>query len=108
MSHRSNTRLLRDACETLRVLCPTDKPVVVVRAKMPDGDFGDCALGKHKGRKVYKIRLNSALPWDFQQWVLIHEWAHAMTWPVTHSRHDDHGSHFGIAYAEAYQAIYPS
>ena len=95
---------LRTAAETLRVLCPTKYPVVIRRVKLTD--HGDCELVKVKRRRTFKIRISSNLDIQFQIWVLVHEWAHAMTWDITHDRHPDHGGHFGIAYAEAYAAIY--
>jgi hypothetical protein len=102
---RESTRTLKQALETLRVLCPTPHPVDVRRVRMADNDFGyaDLVTGD---KPKFKVRINRALQLDFQIWVLIHEWAHCMTWDLSHSRHDDHGAHFGVAYSEAYNAIY--
>ena len=105
MAARGSIKKLREAVDTLRVLCPTPYPVEVRRVKMSVEDFGDSEFIK-RGRRYFKIRLNSTLPIEFQLWVLVHEWAHCMTWEISHRRHDDHGPFFGIAYAEAYNAIY--
>lgn len=106
MAHSAaTTKTLRASIEELRVLCPTQYPVVVRRAQLAKEDFGEAQFIT-KGRRHFKIRLNSRLSIDFLIWVLIHEWAHCMTWEVTHKRHDDHGAFFGIAYSEAYKAVY--
>ena len=105
MSMSGSTRTIKQTLETLRVLCPTQYPVRVRRTKLPDGIFGDADYIS-KGKRHFKIRLCSKLTPEFLVWVLVHEWAHCMTWDLTHSRHDDHGAYFGIAYSEAYQAIY--
>lgn len=105
MAVKGTTKTLRGAIDILRVMCPTQYPVAVRRAKMSSDDYGDAELIT-KGRRHFKIRLNTKLSIDILIWVLIHEWAHCMTWEVTHRRHDDHGAFFGIAYSEAYNAIY--
>ena len=105
MAAKETTKTLRSTIEILRVMCPTQYPVVVRRSKLPHNCFGEADLIK-KGRRHFKIRLSSRLSVDFLIWVLVHEWAHCMTWDVTHRRHDDHGAFFGIAYAEAYKAIF--
>lgn len=105
MATKGTTKTLREAIDILRVMCPTQYLVTVRRTKMSHDDYGDAELIK-KGRRHFKIRLNAQLPIDFLVWVLVHEWAHCMTWEVTHRRHDDHGAFFGIAYSEAYNAIY--
>lgn len=105
MAARGSSKRLTEAIEALRVLCPTEHPVEVRRVKMSPDDFGYAEFVS-KGRKHFKVRINSTLPADFQLWVLIHEWAHCMTWNICHRRHDDHGAHFGVAYSEAYNAIY--
>jgi hypothetical protein len=38
--------------------------------------------------------------------ILTHEWAHAMVWPLYKDRDPVHPGHFGIAWAEAYRAIF--
>ena len=107
MAAKGTTSTLREAIDILRVMCPTQYPVAVRRTRMAKetDDFADVELVM-KGRRHFKIRLNAKLPVHFLIWVLVHEWAHCMTWEVTHRRHDDHGAHFGIAYSEAYRAIY--
>lgn len=103
MSKKDDLAYFRKQVETLRVLCPV-KNVEVRRCKLPSGQQGDAGYDKKKRR--YTIRINNALHIDFQIWVLIHEWAHCMTWTVTHDRHDFHGAHFGVAYSEAYTAVF--
>lgn len=105
MTSTSDRALFRKAIATLRVLCPTDRPVSVHRMDMPDGAYGEASISV-RGKRRYKIRVNTKYCIDMQIETLIHEWAHCMTWYVTHVRHADHGPHFGIAYAEAYNAIH--
>lgn len=105
MAAKSNVLALRQAVEILRVICPTQYPVSVRRSKLTKDIHGDAEF-IIKGGKRFKIRIKSDVALDFQIWVLIHEWAHCMTWDITHLRHDDHGAHFGVAYSEAYRAIY--
>lgn len=102
---KSDLAKFRKTLATLRVLCPTDYPVRVRRVPMGEGFHGDVCIST-RGKKAYKVRINSENCITCQIETLVHEWAHCMTWCVTHERHDDHGSHFGIAYAEAYQAAY--
>lgn len=97
-----NRKDWREAIDTLRTLCPLPTQVSVTRVPLPDGDLGDCE--KRRGR--FYIRISNEIPTDFAIWVLIHEWAHAMVWPLYKRRDRDHTSHFGIAWAEAYRAIY--
>jgi hypothetical protein len=63
-------------------------------------DF-DATYGK-VGR--FEIRINRAASFALRLDVLIHEWAHALTWfgsPLI----DDHSEEWGCAYARIYRAL---
>lgn len=89
----------RSALRDLRALCPTPCPVRVRRCKLPPERYGDCDLS---GRQ-FVIRVSNEIGEDAQVLVLVHEYAHAMTWNVLS---DDHGPFFGVAYAQAYNAVF--
>ncbi len=105
MTSTSDRALFRKAIANLRVLCPTDRPVSVRRVQMSPDIKGDASISV-RGQRRYNIRINTQYCIDIQIETLVHEWAHCMTWYVTHERQLDHGPHFGIAYAEAYRATY--
>jgi len=109
----------RRAKQRLSGLCPPpdDCDVIVRRVRMDDESFGDSEREEVKPepgfedeptKYRYVIRVNSGLPTDFAIWVLIHEWAHVLVWPIYGERDTDHGAYWGVAYGKAYQAAYPS
>lgn len=109
----------RKVKQRLSGICPApdECDVVVRRIKMPEDEFGttereelkvDPGFEDRAPQYRYVIRINSALPLDFATWVLIHEWAHVMVWPIYGERDTDHGPYWGIAYGKAYQAAYPT
>lgn len=105
-SRKSQAATLKAAADSLRVLCPTHYPVKVRRVDMAPAAFGDAELLGSGNAKHFLIRINKNKDVDFQIWVLVHEWAHCMAWLAYHDRHVDHCPHFGIAYSEAYLAVY--
>jgi len=102
MRRKWNAAEWKRAKEALQVLCRTEKPVVVRRAALGEGNFGDC---EDRG-KDYLVQVNRDLETDFACWVLTHEFAHALSWPTYKDRDRMHTAHFGIAWAEAYKAVY--
>lgn len=90
------------ALSMLRALCPTERPVMVRRIRLSSGSYGDC----ERKKKVFLIRVNKDLTPDFQVWVLIHEYAHAMAWPYEGIHDHEHTAHFGVCYARAYNAVH--
>ena len=91
-----------EAARMLRAYCPTEFPVMVRRVSLKDGFFGDCS----KGEKAFLVRVNKALDKDFQIWVLVHEYAHAMAWGFEGMHESEHTPHFGVCYARAYNAVF--
>lgn len=103
MRANKHDRVFRRTVEDLLAICPVKYPVSVRRCKMANDDFGDADFRKGK----YHIRINRDLDPDFQIWVLVHEYAHCLSWNVIHDRTSEHGPYFGVAYAEAYNAAFP-
>lgn len=96
-----------EALAALRVLCPTNHPVVVRRTTLPaDTSFGDAQLTGKGAKRHYFVRINKDMDPDLQIMILTHEWAHCMIWPIHHDRHPMHGPLLGVAWSEAYRAVY--
>jgi len=51
------------------------------------------------------IVVSSTLSWDATWQVLIHEWAHAMSWVGDGETFCDHGPEWGLWFAKIYQEI---
>jgi hypothetical protein len=98
----------------LRSLCPPAFPVVIRTKQLAPGIEGTCA--RHRNRFVICIadRLNEKAGIE----VLLHEWAHALSW--THKLdsvarmplHDEdlferlsHGPEWGVAYADVWRCF---
>lgn len=96
---------------TLRVLrerCPTLVPTQVQRSRTLDpGDLGYCeAVFDADGRLVrFRIRVRAGLCMELQIQVLMHEWAHALTWTAEHETVDDHDEAWGLALSRVYREL---
>lgn len=66
----------------LKRWCPPAKPVKLVINKMANGLLGSCRLVGGK----FVIRLNSDMGPPQAIDVLVHEWAHALSWNYTHDK----------------------
>lgn len=96
----------------LKRWCPPAKPVKLVINKMANGLLGSCRFDGGK----FVIRLNSAMGPPQAVDVLVHEWAHALSWNYTHDKLItgpsnqelvDWGTHdatWGCAYSRTYCA----
>lgn len=94
----------RSVIRQLRVLIPPVWEVRVRRVKM--SDFGDCSLVAKPGRRpYYSIRVNRELAEDTQLFVLLHEWAHALSWGTESHRVRAHGPEWGLAMSRIWQAL---
>jgi len=88
----------------LRVLVPPVWSVKVRRVRL--ADFGDCSLVVKVGQApYYSIRVNRELRDDAQIFVLLHEWAHALSWGTESHRVRAHGPEWGIAMSRIWQAL---
>lgn len=107
---RERRHLLR-VVDELRINLPPKYPVVVQVSRLPGHLQGDCCL---VGRK-FRIRVCRDLPLTQAIDVLLHEWAHAMSWhacvgKVARSQRISdhefdrlaHGPKWGIAYSKVY------
>ena len=88
----------------LRSTCPTKHPVTVRRVALrPLIDvYGDCDLKPGgKSGPYFLIRIDAALPLGFAFMILLHEYAHALTW-FDNPDHD-HGAEWGTMFAELWR-----
>lgn len=101
----STPKVWKTDVNSLRAFCPLRYPAQVSRAKLPEGDHGDCTWNPKK--RKFLIRVTSRVPYDFQLWILAHEWAHAMVWHIPQERDGHHNPYFGIAFDRALRALHP-
>jgi len=113
---RAFRKRYRRALRALRMECPTLLPVRVVLCPFP-GPVRLCGwtslVGENQGFRLVvrervvergaktARRLNDSEVIE----VLIHEWAHCMTWSSGQSEMQDHPPAWGVAYAECYRAV---
>jgi len=103
-SKPSSRKRWHDAVAALQTLCPVPgHQVQVRRSKMSAFDDGDCRLLK---RGHMMVRVNRTIPYPFDLEVLVHEWAHALSWHMEHDRAGSHSPFWGVAYAECYRAVF--
>lgn len=96
------TKTARD----LRVLAPPVWAVSVRRCKMPSGTHGDCTMLAKEGEAPrFIIRVDRKLDEETQVYVLLHEWAHALSWGSESHRIRNHGAEWGIAMSRIWQAL---
>jgi hypothetical protein len=100
--------------EQLKIHLPPSRPVVVQTGRQFSDKEGDCLLCDRR----FRIRVSRQLNESQAIEVLIHEWAHALSWdvcvgPAAKSRkmsdHEfewiAHGPKWGIAYSEVYRCF---
>ena len=98
------TSTFRDASKALRVLVPLVWPVSIRRVSMPD--WGDCTFVKEsKKGPMFIIRVSKELDEDCAIMILLHEWAHALSWGSDSHRIRSHGPEWGIAMSRIWQAM---
>lgn len=96
-------KLVEHSITVLQQRCKTAKPVKVRVGPVPGDDLGQTDWMEDH----FLIRINSKSSTQLQIHMLVHEWAHCMCWSICEdTKHDDHGPHFGISYAEAYRAVF--
>jgi hypothetical protein len=96
---------LRGTARHLRVLVPPVWPVYVRSVALSDS-HGDCALvTETKKGPHYMIRVDSSLSDVAKTQVLIHEWAHCLSWHSESHRYQDHGPEWGLAMSRIWQAL---
>ena len=104
----SNDKKFRALKKELKTKFPAVAPVYVYRRDLRN----ECCLGRTdalvdiEGEFIIRFRITIHWPmmWDMIELVLIHEWAHALSWQdgkgIT-----DHGPEWGIAMSRIYQGI---
>lgn len=100
------TMRLSTALARLRRKLPLAKPVRVhLTDSVPGGDWGQATESQR--RFIIYLDERAIFPdgdCDFLVELLIHEWAHLMTWGMLDDK--DYDAHWGLAYARAYRAVY--
>ena len=94
----------REAARKLRVMLPLIWPVTIRRVKMED--WGDCTfLQESKQGPRFIIRVSSELTDSAQVMVLLHEWAHALSWGSDTHHIRNHGPEWGISMSRVWQTL---
>ena len=111
---RPDFRHFQDVVAGLREFCPTAFPVIVRTSHVPENVEG---LTKRRHNR-FVIHLDRNLSEQSAVSVLLHEWAHCMSWSLKHDRAADefnsgrlpwvdferasHDAGFGVAYSQAW------
>ena len=103
---RTKRGRVRQVANWLRAEFPTPWPVRISLLDL--GNQERCYHGacSRRGRKL-AIEVNHRAPKYVMIGTLLHEWAHAMTWPVANleeSKPIDHDAEWGLAYARIVRA----
>jgi hypothetical protein len=89
----------RSVVNYLKRACPPNVSVSVRRLKLSEHFDGDCQLKNG----MFLIRINRNLPEHEAIDVLIHEWAHTLSWDLCPI--DEHCDEWGKAYSRVYRAF---
>jgi hypothetical protein len=107
---RPEYRLFHQIVGLLHELLPARLPIDVCLGIGDGRRYGECTLEPSR----FRIRVSHRLPEEFAIEVLIHEWAHALSWPRGQHRCSyrwqpiairgpiDHDAAWGRAYAKVY------
>lgn len=90
---------LRSLHRAMKVLPEPPRPVVI-RIEETEGYYGLCNL---ESDGVYTITIDRTCDERLGQFILIHEWAHALAWDAEKADRD-HNDDWGRAYAQSYRA----
>jgi predicted SprT family Zn-dependent metalloprotease len=95
---------IRDEIRELREKFPPLFPVrVYFRSRAAMGSaWADCEL---RDRKHFTIRICAGQSLAFTQYLLRHEWAHAVAWREGHETVCDHDPEWALAFARIYQEL---
>jgi len=84
-------------------------PTLVRRKKLEDDRLGHCWLqyGDDDLPKRFYIEVSCYIRnWHLMQFVLMHEWAHVLSWTSEETALDDHGAEWGVAYSRLYRHFF--
>jgi hypothetical protein len=100
-----DTKKLRKACAILRRDCPPLLPVKVRRHKVAADEIANCelVLTNEGNPQYFRIDICPSLPWVAVWLLLLHEWAHTLTW-YDGKFVKSHGPEHGMAYSRCYCA----
>ncbi len=95
---------LRHLLRLLRRHLPAPLPVYYRRVTFPEMDppevvFGCTRLARRRGRVVFLIELNRGLPQLVSELVLLHEYAHCLSW----NGRSDHNQRWARAYCRVWK-----
>jgi hypothetical protein len=100
--HKKFRRLVRD----LREMCPTVVPVHVRRRPTKEDVAFTRAIYDGEKLSHFVISIDNRQSWEATWQLLIHEWAHAISWhDETHPTITDHDVEWGIALARIYSEV---
>jgi hypothetical protein len=113
-ARKPDRRFFFRVVEQLKIHLPPRRPVVVLTGRQFSTKHGDCGLIDYRFRIHVSRELNESQAVD----VLLHEWAHALSWdtcgdmPVQGRRLSKyefdrltHGPKWGLAYSKVYQCF---
>jgi hypothetical protein len=101
---------LRQVERWLNKYYPTPRPtfvrVIDFKRKRTEGGCYIWAETERMKNKIY-IRIHSKLPWNIAVETLLHEWAHAVTWPLATVEHTvSHNTEWAVTYGKIYEDFY--
>lgn len=79
---------------------PAQRPASVKSCKIDDKNLGTTELAGG----IFKIEIGSGLNFQIKMEVLIHEWAHVISW-FGAGHEEDHPDDWGLAYARIYRSF---
>lgn len=97
------TRKVRETARILRKHLPLKRRVVIRRVWLTEEDDAFADTDLVRGRFV--IRIHSGLTGSLARYFLVHEWAHARSWPLA-GEDEEHCPHFGVEYGRCHSLIY--
>jgi len=114
LARKPDRRFFFRVVEQLKIQLPSTRPVVVLAGRQFSTKHGDCGLIDYRFRIRVSRELNESQAVD----VLLHEWAHALSWDTCGdmsvqgrrlSKYEfdrlTHGPNWGLAYSKVYQCF---
>lgn len=100
---RSKRLRLHQVHRWLQARFPCPRRTVLRVEKLPHRELGAC----DRVGKELVLRVSPTIGWESAIEILLHEYAHAMTWPLAKHEHRvaDHSDEWGLAYAKLYRAF---
>lgn len=92
----------KEVARFLKKRVPLKIPVSVRRVKLKGDAAADCGYLEDKNK--FLIRIDKSLPNDAAVLILLHEYAHAISWDVPGDSH--HHISWAIAYSKIYKVVF--